>query len=209
MRVSVIIVGIGQWKKYTRGLLHSILEHNKDLEVIIVDNGGHYTSQRVLYSGPRFSNVRFVKIDELVSYATAINAGLRVLDNPDWVIILNNDVLCTGTVNLHDLRTDTLYGNRLHSWKVGFPNIDINWIDGWLYAIPYHIIKEVGEWDEKFKIAHAEDLDYCLMASKLGYKVGQSHLSFEHLGEHIRKTMPRFKEVRGENKKYLYEKHGL
>ena len=211
MEITVIIVGIGQWKEYTREAIHSVLRYNPNVDIIIVDNGSNYTTQKVLYNVEKYKNVRFISSNNLLSYSSSINLGLRVINNPDWVIILNNDIVCTGSIEQELLKMDinVIYGNKLHKRKAGWPNIDLEWIDGWLYAIPYHIIEEVGQWDEQFKIAHAEDLDYCIRAKNLGYDIKLSFLPFTHLEEHIRKTIPKFKEIRRQNKDYLYRKHGL
>jgi GT2 family glycosyltransferase len=207
MKVAIIIVGIGQWEEYTKPLIESIREYESNVSIVIVDNGGNYDLDQLAYFPVRVYHL----VTPLVSYASAINVGLDILvGDEDWIIVMNNDVLCTGhfVEYLSKLDTDTLYGNNIHH-KSRYFIPKAPWIDGWIYAIPNKIFTEVGDWDENFKRASFEDADYSYRAVELGYKIGKSDLPFKHLQESIRKTFDDFKQSRFDNIKYLMEKHGL
>lgn len=205
MKVVVIIVGIGQWEEYTKPLVLSIQKHEPTAGIIVVDNGNLLEKE--------MENIKWCTTDEIVSYAAAINVGTSALDgDEDWVIIINNDVICYKPFfkNLDSMRNNVLYGNKIHNKEHKHFTAPTNWIDGWLYAIPKQIFEKVGKWDEAFKIAGFEDADYCFRAHEMGYKIKSSRLSFKHLGYHIRKKMfPNYKRYKGNNMRYLKTKHGI
>jgi len=230
MNAAVIIVGIGQWEKYTEPLIDSILKYERDLIVICVDNGHKYTGvQKTEWLGKGYVLWNKCSLDENsenilpCSYAKAINKGLEVLwnfkerpaetgipSNVEWVIITNNDVLCTGSfINyLKTLDKNTLYGNKIHS---NFPKFKhpVPFIDGWIYAIPVEAVEKIGFFDENFKIAGFEDADYCFRGAWKGYDIQQSKLPFVHLEERIRKTFDNYRKHRLDNMTYLVRKHNL
>lgn len=208
MRIAVIIVGIGQWEEYTLPLIYSIRNYEQDVEIVFVDNG--YKSKYIEH-WERMYNFKTVHTEKITSYAEAINNGVFVSDkDSDWNIILNNDVKCTGrfTEKLQKLSNNSLYGNDIHYSNKKFKSF-APWIDGWMYVIPDNVIRTVGDWDENFKIAGFEDADYCLRAYKLGFTTEKCNLPFVHLGEHIRRSMDNYNNIRKENMRYLVEKHGL
>ena len=205
MRVGIIIVGIGQWEEYTKPLVESIITNEPYSRIVVVDNG----SERKY---PHYSGIvsETIRVDKTLNYASAINTGLYGVLDTDWFIVLNNDVICYAPFikYLENLQDNIIYGNDLHYSNKRFEP-PCPWVDGWLYVIPKKIIKDVGKWDEKFKIAGFEDADYCFRAFNKGYGISISELPFTHLGEHIRKSFYNYNQIRSENIEYLIEKHGL
>ena len=202
MKVAVIIVGIGQWEEYTEPLILSIQKHEPAADIIVVDNGGHYSDNYV-------DRVIWCAIDEIVCYAAAINTGIFALGgDEDWIIILNNDVICDAPFfkYLEQMDLKAVYGNTLHRRRHPQFMAPVRWIDGWIYAIPS---SGLLDWDEEFKIAGFEDADYCFRARKLGFSIQKSDLPFTHLEYHIRKTFDNYRDHRIDNMKYLMRKHGL
>ena len=198
MSYSIVIVGIGEWEKYTRPLLDSIEHHNPGCKVVVVDNG----SDNFYPNDKRAQVVRTSR----VCYAAAINLGVGSLGPIyDWYLIMNNDVLCLGEIEpfLETLSIDTLYGPFFHH-KNGR-----KWIDGWIYALPHRIKRKVGRFDENFQYAAFEDADYCFRAEAQGFKVGAAEFPFLHLERRIRTTLPEFDLKRRQNYQYLVSKHGL
>lgn len=205
-KVAVIIVGVGQWEEYTKPLIQSIKKHEPGADVVVCDNGN-----KIPKVEKENISVDFVTPQELVCYATAINMCVLSYVDFDWFIIMNNDVRCDGPFidYVKTLRTDTIYGNKLHPKFHKKFTSTTQFIDGWIYAIPKQAINDVGLWDGNFKIAGFEDADYCIRADEVGYMVRKSKLPFTHLEEHIRTTFDSYKKHRLDNIEYLKKKHGL
>jgi len=199
MRVSVVTVGINQWKEFTSPLIKSIERYQSDVDVVLVDNGSKEPY-------PSIAPYTLVRSDAVLSYAQAINLGLEETDVFDWVIIINNDVLCISPFRkkLEELDPNILYGNQLnHASKFG------HYVEGWLFAIPFNVMSKVGLFDEKFQYAAFEDVDYSFRAKQAGLKVVKTELPFKHLKAATRFTRPEYREVYLENRRYLHKKHGF
>ena len=94
MNVAAIIVGIDGWEKYTKPLIESIVIHEPDCGIVVVDNESQepYPDLKHWHSS-RFEQTR---VDRLC-YSAAINWGKRLIYSSwaDWIVVLSNDVLCT------------------------------------------------------------------------------------------------------------------
>ncbi len=204
MKVASIIIGVGQWESYTHPMLKSMVRHQPNARIILVDNGDRYPKE--------YRGVEILKTDKVLDYSAAINVGLNALNNEDWVLIINNDVLCRAPYvdHLQKLKTDTMYGNNLHyDFKLFHHKHIAPFTDGWIIAIPREIIDSVGMFDTEFKIACAEDADYCFRAASLGYGVEETDLPFKHLKAKTRRGFDNFKQQRLDNIAYLVKKHQL
>ena len=203
MNVAVIIVGINQWEEYTLPLIESIQKHEPGVKIVVVDNGSDPSYLELEADPPTDST--FVYIAETVSYAAAINSGMSTAKDPDWTIVLNNDVLCEGPFvdQLEWMHRRTLYGNQLIAFK------DLRWLGLWLFAIPRAVRERVGAFDEKFGVCGFEDCDYALRAASEGFETHKSNLPFKHFWGKTRWDIPRYEDIRHENLKYLEEKHGV
>jgi GT2 family glycosyltransferase len=204
MKVAAIIIGVRQWKQYTLPMLKSMVKHQPDARIILVDNGNHYPEE--------YTGVEIVKTNKILDYSAAINVGFCALDDEEWVLIINNDVLCKAPYfdQLKKFRTDTIYGNSLHyDFRMFHHRHIAPFTDGWIITMPREIIDAVGDFDTNFKIACAEDADYCFRAAGLGYKVAQSDLPFKHLKAKTRRGFDNFKQQRLDNIAYLVDKHEL
>jgi len=210
MNVSVVIVAIGMWEKYTRNCIESIQKCESTTKVICVNNGNKITQEQK----EEVSNVSWVDSKEVLSYAVAINRGVESIkgaNSNDWVLVINNDVLCTEpffeTLEFME-RNDALYGNLLHishrKFDLGHP-----WIDEWLYAFQWHLIDNVGFWDENFKTAAFEGADFSRRAFDEGYDIMKSYLPFTHLETHMRLDLENFSGERLDNLNYLMDKYEL
>jgi GT2 family glycosyltransferase len=193
--VSVVIVGIGQWLKYTRPYIKALARHEPEVQVVVVDNGSP-----AVYPDPA------MRFEETVSYAKAINAGLKACEASDWYVISNNDVRCEGPFveQLEKLDPWALFGNQLQSNDV----CDL-YVDGWIYFLSRQVLEAVGYWDEKFLIAAYEDIDYSRRAAEKGIPIRVAGLPFKHLAERIRYTRPNYWQVYEKNRDYYMEKHGI
>lgn len=200
MIVGIIIVGVNGWEKYTLKLVNSIKQHEEsdDYRLVVFDNG----------SDPPYPHFH-IRNNELSCYAAAMNSGIGYLSfwNYDWVLILNNDVLCTGPFmeKINSMDPNHIYGNDLHR-KERFGH---EWLDGWLYLLPRQAIEAVGHWDENFQVAAFEDADFCLRAKQAGFLTKKSDLPFTHLETIGRDKLAEHRNYRFINLEYLLEKHDL
>lgn len=204
MKVAAIIIGVGQWRKYTKPMLKSMLKHQPDARILLVDNGNQYPE--------KYDGIEILKTDEILDYSAAINVGFNVLDDEDWVLVINNDVICNAPYfdHLKKLKTNAVYGNKLHNdFKLFHHKHLAPFTDGWIMAMSKEVIDAVGMFDTNFKIACAEDADYCFRAAKLGYKVKKSNLPFKHRRAKTRRGFDNFRQQRLDNIAYLVEKHEL
>ncbi len=83
----------------TINTIQSILEHDKSAIVIVVDNGsGNGSGKCLAEKYENADNVRIVLLDDNLGFAKGNNVGYKILKNeyhPDYICILNNDVLLT------------------------------------------------------------------------------------------------------------------
>lgn len=199
MNVSVVTVGIDEWEKYTLPLVKSIRFFEPDANIVVVDN-------RSEESYPASESYEIVRTPFIVSYARALNAGLAACPESGWYILINNDVKCVGPFKKHlrELKSHVLYGNQLNSTsQFG------SYIEGWMFVISHDVLEKVGKFDESFRYAAFEDVDYSYRAKKKGIQVLKSDLPFVHLQAKTRFTRPEYREVYLANRRYLKEKHGF
>jgi hypothetical protein len=143
------------------------------------------------------------------SYSQSINElGRMFLEetDDDWFIPMNADVSCTGPFQHHldEMDQSKIYGPTINTRG------DLQWIDGWLYLIPREVWKEVGEFDEQFKIACFEDADYTWRCAQAGVGVAKvSGFPFKHHQASPRMRVPNFWKIRKQNQAYLREKWDL
>jgi GT2 family glycosyltransferase len=196
MNIAAVIVGIDGWEKYTLPLWESIERHEPDCRVVVVDN----------QSDPYYpSRKERVLATFRVCYSAAINAGARVasLERADWLVILSNDVLCTGPFAhmLAALPDDRIVGPEYTS------NMGYTYLMGWCVCIPRRVWDAVGGWDENFRMASWEDVDFAYMTREAGYHVTHMpELPFTHLDQRQRHAMPTFWQDDLHNFRYFAEK---
>lgn len=191
MSVSVVIVGINGWNEYTRPCILSIADYDPDVEIVLIDNASE---------PPYEYGIR----TERISYAAAINEGVR-RSSSDWILSINNDVLCEGAFSeyIETLPTNAVYGRQIITEK------NHVWLGNWLFLAPRKIFDAVGGFDPNFEMCGFEDADFCVRAEALGYPTIQVDLPFYHLWGKTRWQLPKYPEVRKHNMDYFEQKHGF
>jgi GT2 family glycosyltransferase len=171
-------------------LLASVEQADPGAKVIVVDNAADVP----------YPNAK--RLDKRVCMSAAMNYGAKFARKADWLVFMNNDVICTGLFQyqLASLPQDTIYGVDMLDWW------GRRWLDGWIMAIPRPVWEAVGLFDENFVYAGFEDADYCFRALEMGYKVEAHPLPFVHKELHSRFTMPGYMAQRERNIEYLCEK---
>jgi len=192
LSVSVVIVGINGWDEYTKPCILSIAKHEPDVEVMLIDNA----------SEPPYpiSGVRTKR----VSYAEAINKGVKQSQG-DWIISINNDVLCQGKFveTIEKLDKGVVYGRQIITEKGHV------WLGNWLAVFHRSLFEKVGGFDPLFEMCGFEDADFCVRAKKLGYMTLPVDLPFHHLWGRTRWQLPKYPQVRKHNMDYFEQKHGF
>lgn len=197
--ITVCIVGVDYWEKYTRPAIESIQKHEPDVSIIVIDSG----------SDPPYPDLPFVMRTKRTGYAEALNiALLRALGwekFTSWLLFLNNDVLCTGPFveQIMRLSNDRLYGIETNSHaQMG------EWLNGAVLLVSTHIFGEIGGFDEKYEGAGFEDADYSRRVLDIEMKLETlPYLPFTHLHAMTRLEVSEdYEALKERNRQYYLEK---
>lgn len=195
VRVSVAVIGRDHWDDLTEPFVRSCVHYEPGVPVFIFDAGSspHYPWKSIRI-GP-------------MSYAAAMNRATRWVYDWDWLIICNNDVLCTGPFSemLYQLEPG-LYGGVRQRRQKDFYGHHIEYLTGDITGIHRSAWEQIGPWDERFlALGGCEDIDYSLRADKLGL-LKDAVLPFRHLGLHHRKRRADYRATVDHNRMKLLEK---
>lgn len=193
-KVSVIIAAVGGWDEFTKPCIASVLKHEPNVELIVVDSD----------SNPPYPDELYIHHVPRVSYGESINMGMEIATG-DWFLSINNDVICNAPfVGIIDkLEPDAIYGRQIITEKGHI------WLGNWLALIPREVIDITGGFDNNFKKCGFEDADFCIRAMKLGYPTYPIELPFTHLWGKTRWNDPAYPTIRQENIEYFAQKHGF
>lgn len=178
MNIAAIVIGIDGFEKYTLPLIESIRQHEPTCHIVIVDNHSEPPY-------PPVKNTQYVWTSRCC-YSAAINAGKEshgLLHEPDWYIVLSNDVLCIGPFAhiLEQYGAGDVVGPLMKEVH-GF-----HYLEGWCVAIPRGVWDAVGGWDEAFLGSDYEDVDFSTSAREKGFGlVEDTNLPFVHLDQRQR-----------------------
>jgi GT2 family glycosyltransferase len=186
MKVAVCTVGIDGWDEYTKPLIDSIIEHEPDTTISVIDNNSENEYSLLLRTYvdnpdasvivPRtdwmgYKNTRIRRTKKTLCYGAALNLAhdqADEYDGPhDWYIFLGNDTLCTGP--FYDLLKHTPPGVMAGSgiYKI----IHYKYISGWGMVIPRSTWEIVGRFDEDYIISAWEDVDYAYRVQMAGLRL--------------------------------------
>jgi GT2 family glycosyltransferase len=200
MRVAALIIGIDGWEKYTRPLIESIQRHEPDCEIVVIDNASKEPYPEWIAVG-----VPSIVRTERLCYSAAINRAAIFANLADWLIVLSNDVLCTGPF-AHVLEDccGLVVGPLLcenQGWQ---------YLEGWCVCAPTQVWLDLGGWDENFQVSSWEDVDFSVSAMERGYTVMERRdLPFVHLDQRQRfGIVPNYWESEVHNVSYFRQKHG-
>ncbi|OGC59816.1 hypothetical protein A3A70_03095 [candidate division WWE3 bacterium RIFCSPLOWO2_01_FULL_42_11] len=195
---AIIIVHFGEIKT-TADCIASLRKFEKDFRLIIVDNGtGLEDLEEKL--GLKESDI-FIQPAENIGFGSACNLGLRkaVDEKIVFLAVLNNDTLILSPF-LDQLRQSLRPGvgavsplimkypdtgvvwfaggkfNRLTTRAENLTriksslNYESDFLSGCCFMTTPEVVKKVGLFDSDFFFTY-EDVDWCLRARKLGYKL--------------------------------------
>lgn len=195
MKIAVLIIGIDGWKQYTKPLIDSIRENAPDVDIVAVDNASDEPY-------PAYSTARLIRTRRLC-YSAAINLAASQAPDADWLIVLSNDVICTGPFAeiVSVLPDDGIYGPEvLNVWRWKY-------LMGWCVIVPRKVWNALGGWDEKYIMSSWEDVDYSAMAVEHGFHLYTGPFAFKHLDQRQRFHLPGFDGTHEKNAAYFRSKH--
>jgi len=191
----------------TAKCIRSVLEHSKDFEFIIVDNGSTDGTKEYLESiAAKNGSIRLIRIDENMTFSKANNVGLKLAQGKH-VAIINNDIVVNK--DWLDRLCDHLYNIPLSNLAmigpvsgcsngrqmVGLQDPEAwyqanrgRWahagkLFGWCMLIKKSALDEIGGFDERFVNAY-EDNDLCLRLLLAGYKMAIAYDTYiYHAGQ--------------------------
>jgi len=168
MNCAAIIIGIDGWHEYTKLLVDSLMQHEPDCNIVVIDNASETPYPR-----------SYAYRTERLCYSAAINYGKTKVD-ADWYIVLSNDVLCTGPfAHLLAAYGDGDLVGPLMKDELGFP-----YLEGWCVCVPSAAWQP---WDERFLGSDYEDVAYSTAARQRGFGlVEDRELPFKHLDQRQR-----------------------
>lgn len=202
MRVSVVVVGVGEWERFTLPCIESIRHIEPGAQIVVVDNGSLY---------PPYEGAAFVRTPDIVSYAAALNRGMEAAPE-GWCIATNNDVVFSFPFAEKVAKLDE---RALHGFytrdALGKP-----FLSGWCYLISPTARRVVGRFDEAFAPMWYEDADYSWRAERAGLRLvehdrrewGIYHFAADREGERA-EYAGKYKAAMEANLEYLRRKHGL
>ena len=194
--LSIIIVSYNT-KDFLEKCLGSIFHQsdNKDLEVIVVDNGSKDDSCETIKN--RFLQVKLIENKENLGFGRANNQGAKIARS-DYLFFLNPDTLIKDNIFpkiIEVFKNDSQTGvvspllildnGEIQPWAYGQEeNLSqlikrkikkdlsktIDWVSGAALVIRADIFRKIGGFDEKF-FAYFEDRDLFLGVRKIGYKI--------------------------------------
>lgn len=201
--INFVIIGIGEWEKYTKPLIDSIQKYEPDCGIVLVDNGSPEPY-------PITEGVKIIRFCKTISYPAGINAGMA--DPADWNIVINNDVIIKRhfTDDLLKLDPLKLYGFWTHEI------FGEKYLSSWAYLLSRDVWNWVGGFDEAFTPMWLEDADYCIRLRRAGLEQveldreewGIIHLAQER-GQDRKQFMDKHAVSIERNEKYLRRKHGI
>lgn len=200
MKTVAIIVGVNHWKDITSPFCWSLREFNPELELIIVDNASSppYPTD--------FPGGTTVRSHERLGYNRALNLGMAVAGDADWLICFNNDCKCNGPLApiLQLLSPSVLYGSGENYDKVN--GLMLQW-SAWL-VISRPILETVGKFDDKLS-GGFEDFDYEFRAMNAGFGLATAPLPVRHLDKHTRFEENGIWERWEQSRQQFEKQHGL
>ncbi len=206
--ISFVIVANSNWGDYATPYIESVLRHEPDTEIVLVDNGS-------IKPYEEYDNYKLIRLEVSghYNYMRALNEGAK-LTNGEWLIFSNDDILCWGGFRneILDLPHRGLYGREMRTkdpaWGLGRK---LKYIYGWIMLMHSSVWDEVGKFDEYYLHAGFDDIDYSWRCQCKKIPLKTIHLPFVHLadtneGYHRRMEVDGYKENMLRSKEHFLEK---
>ncbi len=203
-KVSIILVTFNAFD-FTKKCIASVKKYSKDYELIVVDNGSRAEAINWL---KKQTSIRKIFNFENRGFAAANNQGIKI-SRGKHILLLNSDTIVTEDWLARLIRPiekdDKVgivgpfsnYANYEQKLAVSYSSIrqmqafakDFTrrekltfHISGFCMMIKRSVIDKVGLFDERFKIGNCEDVDFCIMAMRAGFKLKIASCFIHHFG---------------------------
>lgn len=198
--------------KFTMNCIESLQKTmTHPYRVVIVDNGSPISVDYL----QSVADV-YIRNDENLGYAKAVNQGLQASMDADWIVVSNNDIEflpdwfehmsgawdeSTGVVSSH------LHDNDLQH-KAGVQIAHVGLMFGALWLTKPCIVAEIGLLDENFERGMFEDKDIWQRVLAAGYTLKKAGWC-NHVGNATWGKLPNQQEIYIKNKDYYHQKWGI
>jgi len=203
-KVSIIVVTFNALD-FIKQCFASIKKYTDDYELIIVDNGSQANTVKWL---KKQAGLITIFNSENRGFAAGNNQGIKIAKGK-YVLLLNSDTVVTkgwlprliksidendriGIVGPYANYSDGdqmfpgFYSsiNEMHAFAKGFnrKEKETYHISGFCMLLKRKTLNKVGLFDESFKIANFEDVDYCIRARRAGFKLKVANCFIHHFG---------------------------
>jgi len=201
--INVVITNFSDFGDYTTPLIESMRRYEKNkYRLFVIDNG----SKEPYPAG----NYHLIRYNRPVSWSKMINHGAGLAHPGEWIVFLNDDVLCHGPFvwMFGGLDKKVIYGvkhgRKPPDWHdVGVP---IHYIPAWIMAVTKDVFDAVGGMDEWYPKVGMDDIDFCWRAEQRGFPIKITNFPFEHLMQFRRNKWPGFKEQMQRSIEYFIAK---
>ena len=201
--ISIIVPAYNQ-QDMTYECVSRVLDHTKDFEIILVDNGSE-PPIKPPFTG--FAGLTIIRNEENRGFPAAVNQGIKAAKG-DIIILLNNDVIVTDgwadklthyLNNYGIVSPVTNYCAGVQAVECNYQTTeemekfaaditedykgevqDVNFVIGFCMAFQKSLYDELGEFDESMWPASGEEIDFCFRARANGHKVGIVKEVFVH-----------------------------
>lgn len=202
MKFHAIMTGMGI-KPHTAKAIHSLFGFNLNMIITWVECADEIgLTTDLLY--PNFRHLHRPGY----SFTQAMNHSLNHSGiDADWILLLDDDVVCTGAFDFSFQDPMAIYGPTLITDRGEFPGME--WLEGWALAVSGAAVKAGLRFDEGIIASGFEDLDLCMTAKSMA--LGMEHrpdlFPLDHLAAGSKFDITEnYTDARLQNIKYVQEK---
>lgn len=195
-KIAIVIPVLNQLQ-YTQGCLRCLQDDiAAGVQVIVINNGSSDGTAEWLAGQ---TQIGVISNPENRGCAPAWNQGVALAEAADWVIVLNNDVLLPQGWLAALLQAAERHGldvvcpamrERDQNYPFGdyaarfmrdlHDAVRINAAHGVCFAVRRSVFKQIGHFDEAFRIGQFEDTDFFRRARLAGFRTGVVGACFIH-----------------------------
>jgi GT2 family glycosyltransferase len=182
-QVSIVTLNWSHWGDLTKQFVHDNSLWTPDLgEMVIVDQGsGIEEVMEMLYAAQSYRFMKIHPLEKNIGFPAGCNVGFAV-STRDYVIFMNNDIRINGywidrVLDVLEENPRSIVGTSLitnggwNRFEVGGQFYEVPYLEGWLLAMRRESFTEIGPFDESFGMGSMEDVEFCMRAQAIGYKL--------------------------------------
>jgi len=161
--------------KWTARCVESLRENtSQPYRVLIIDNGSQMGTGYLMAVS---TSSYYRRNDSNLGFAKAVNQGLKISMDADWIVVANNDIEFLPNwfeymSSAWDEKTGVI-SSHLHAHdpehKAGVQDATVGTMFGALWMTKPGIVVDVGLLDESFEFGYFEDRDYWQRIVQAGY----------------------------------------